>query len=106
MGQLELWPKDHAVAVGFSLGGNFIPFEIDDRVAIFVANLFSFVAAIEIELAVRAEDKSVNAVVMLNASNASEEKFLGGRFAGAVVGENKNIRRIRNNDLVPEHADS
>ena len=70
-----------------------------------VIKLFAFVAHVEIELAIRAKDKRVHAVVVVFPADAREEQLALVRLVITVsVGQHKNVRRVRDNDSIAEHA--
>ena len=45
-------------------------------------------------------------MIVLHARNVAEQHFLLARMTGAVIRKDENVRRIRNNHLVPQHANA
>src|SRR6185503_12740759 len=71
------------------------------------AQLFHLVAEVEVELAVRAEDEGVSAMIVIALRGVFKQQLALVRFAVSVrVREHKHPWRTRNNDLVAEHANA
>ena len=70
-------------------------------------NSFAFVAKVEVELAVRAEDEGVHGMIVIDAFDVGEENFALVRLAVAVgVREHEDVGRRGNDHLIAEHADA
>ena len=118
---VEVATKHHAHPIRLAVVVHFVAVEVDDRPSFHlrrcavqrdlfhcrIAKLFSLIAEVEVELAVRTEDKSVDAMVVVFAADAGEEQLAPVGLAVAVgVGQHENVRGARNNHLVTEHADA
>ena len=72
---VEVAAEDHPYLIRLAISDNFVAGFVDDRVAVFVLHLVARVAEVEVQLAVWAEHKRMNAVVVLSTGDAGEECF-------------------------------
>src|SRR3954465_9395161 len=104
---VEIAAENHALAIRIAFVIHFVAVAVDDGRTVRAFDLFSFVAEIEIEFAIGAEDERVNTVIVIDAREAGEEQFFFVGDAVAIfVGENEHIGRARNDHFVAENADA
>ncbi len=97
--------KHHALAVVF--GVDVFSIAVFDRLALAVLQHFTCIAEVEIEFSVGAEHDGVQAVVVLMPADALQDNFFFIGFVVAVfIGEQPEVRALRNDDPVAHNPDA
>ena len=84
-GIVQVLPEHHALLIWLSFVVNDVPSLIDDFLAVRREQLFTSIAKVEVQLAVRSKLKSVDAVIMVLAADARVHDFFAIRFVVTVV---------------------
>ncbi len=93
--------------IGPPVRSDLVASHINNRLAIGIANLFSFVAEVKIQFPVGRKYECVDAMVMLNTANTAEQHFFLVRFEIAItVDQNLDFITCRNDDPIAQHADA
>lgn len=104
---IQFAAEGHTFLVRFASGSNFVAGEIDDDFSVRRVQLFTAVAEVEVQSAIRSEGEAVDTVVVLRALDSGEHDFASiGPQVSVIVIETEHAVTGRDNDSVAEDADT